>query len=63
MPEMGGLHLYKEKKKIDNNLKVCFLTAGEIYCEQLSGLALPSRFMRTLFLHRIKSEGRDREGR
>jgi hypothetical protein len=38
MPEMDGLHLYKEKKKIDNKVKVCFLTTGEIYCEQLSGL-------------------------
>lgn len=34
MPEMDGLHLYKEMKKIDNNVKVCFLTAGEIYYEQ-----------------------------
>jgi DNA-binding response OmpR family regulator len=32
MPEMDGFHLYKEMKKIDNNVKVCFLTAGEIYC-------------------------------
>ncbi|MGB6529842.1 MAG: response regulator [Candidatus Nitrosopolaris sp.] len=34
MPEMDGFHLYKEMKKIDNNVKVCFLTAGEIYREQ-----------------------------
>ena len=34
MPEMDGLHLYKEMKKIDNNIKLCFLTAGEMYHEQ-----------------------------
>jgi DNA-binding response OmpR family regulator len=34
MPEMDGFHLYKEIKKIDSKVKVCFLTAGEMYYEQ-----------------------------
>ena len=29
MPEMNGFQLHQEMKKIDNAVKVCFLTAGE----------------------------------
>ena len=31
MPEMNGFALYGEIKKLDETVKVCFLTAGEIY--------------------------------
>src|ERR671931_2606451 len=31
MPKMHGFELYREIRKIDNEVKVCFLTAGEIY--------------------------------
>lgn len=31
MPNMDGFELYDEVKKIDNNAKVCFLTASEMY--------------------------------
>src|SRR5690242_4318315 len=31
MPNMNGFELYREIKKIDKNVKVCFLTAGEMY--------------------------------
>jgi YesN/AraC family two-component response regulator len=31
MPKMNGFELYKEIRKIDDNVKVCFLTAFEIY--------------------------------
>ena len=34
MPDMNGFELYKEMKKIDDKVKVCFLTAGEIDYEQ-----------------------------
>src|SRR5215831_15628402 len=34
MPEMDGLHLYKEMKRIDSKVKVCFLTASEMYYER-----------------------------
>ena len=30
MPEMNGFELYKQIKKIDDKVKVCFLTAGEM---------------------------------
>ena len=34
MPEMDGFHLYQEMKKIDSKIKVCFLTASEMYYER-----------------------------
>jgi DNA-binding response OmpR family regulator len=33
MPEMDGFLLYQEMKKIENKIKVCFLTASEMYHE------------------------------
>ena len=32
MPKMNGFELYREIKKIDNKVKVCFLTASEFNC-------------------------------
>jgi DNA-binding response OmpR family regulator len=34
MPEMNGFELYTQIKKIDDKVKVCFLTAGEMDYEQ-----------------------------
>jgi DNA-binding response OmpR family regulator len=34
MPKMDGFELYDELKKKDNNVKVCFLTASELYYEE-----------------------------
>jgi DNA-binding response OmpR family regulator len=34
MPNMNGFDLYRELKKKDANVKVCFLTAFEIYYEE-----------------------------
>ena len=34
MPEMNGFQLHQEMKKIDNTVKICFLTAGEVYYER-----------------------------
>ena len=31
MPEMSGFSFYREIKKRDDKLKICFLTAGEMY--------------------------------
>jgi two-component system, OmpR family, response regulator ChvI len=31
MPDINGFELYKEIKKKDNEVKVCFLTAGDTY--------------------------------
>jgi DNA-binding response OmpR family regulator len=35
MPKMDGFDLYKELKKLDPDVKVCFLTASEKYREDL----------------------------
>src|SRR6266487_3796045 len=35
MPEMDGFKLYEEIKKMDNKVKVCFLTASEMYYKKL----------------------------
>jgi len=35
MPKMNGYELYKEIRKIDNKVKICILTASEIYNESL----------------------------
>jgi len=34
MPVMDGFRLYQEIKKIDSKVKVCFLTASELYYER-----------------------------
>jgi len=38
MPKMSGFELYKEIEKIDNKVKVCFITAFEVYYESLREL-------------------------
>jgi DNA-binding response OmpR family regulator len=35
MPKMNGFELYKELEKIDSHVKVCFITAFEVYYEAL----------------------------
>ena len=35
MPKMNGYELYREIRKMDAKLKVCFLSASEIYNESL----------------------------
>jgi len=49
LPEMNGFLFYRELKKLDRNLKICFLTAGEMYYWVYSDIfsSLPaSYFMR-----------------
>ena len=35
MPKMDGFDLYQEIKKIDGQVKICFLTASEMYYKKL----------------------------
>ena len=44
MPKMSGLDLYQKMKEIDNsNVKICFLTASELFYEEYRRLdAYPS---------------------
>jgi DNA-binding response OmpR family regulator len=41
MPNMNGFELYREIRKIDDKVKVCFLTAGEMDYK-VFGTELPS---------------------
>jgi DNA-binding response OmpR family regulator len=34
MPKMDGFELYDELKRKDSNVKICFLTASELYYEE-----------------------------
>ena len=34
MPDMNGFQLYREIKKIDSKVKVCFLTASEMFYDE-----------------------------
>ena len=43
MPKMNGYELYKEIRKIDDKIKICILTASEIYNESLK--APPPRLL------------------
>src|ERR671930_1124986 len=36
MPQMNGTKLYQEIRKIDDKVKVCFLTAGQLYSEMFT---------------------------
>jgi DNA-binding response OmpR family regulator len=38
MPQMDGFLLYEQLKKIDPRMKVCFLTASEMYHEEMRGM-------------------------
>ena len=38
MPEIDGFKLYEEIMKIDSNVKVCFLTASEVFYEEYRAL-------------------------
>lgn len=42
MPNMNGFELYREIRKIDHNVKVCFVTAFELYYEELKNKFQPS---------------------
>lgn len=38
MPKMDGFELYEELKKIDSKVKVCFMTAFDVYYDALKEL-------------------------
>jgi two-component SAPR family response regulator len=34
MPKMNGFELYQKMREIDSNVKICFLTASELFYEE-----------------------------
>ena len=41
MPKMNGFHLYQMIRKIDSKIKICFITASEMYNEQVRKEVFP----------------------
>ena len=41
LPKMNGFELYYRIKKLDDKVKVCFLTAGEMYYEEIRKKVAP----------------------
>jgi DNA-binding response OmpR family regulator len=39
MPEMNGFELYNEMKKVDDRVKVCFITAFEVQQVDMEGIS------------------------
>ena len=37
MPKIDGFEFYEQVKKVDLNVKVCFLAASETYYEKIGG--------------------------
>jgi two-component system, OmpR family, sensor histidine kinase VicK len=52
MPEMDGFQLYKKMKRIDSKVKVCFLTASEMYYERFRNEEELNEIPRDLFLQK-----------
>jgi DNA-binding response OmpR family regulator len=42
LPSINGFELYREIRKIDDKVKICFLTASEINYEELKKAVFPS---------------------
>ena len=57
MPKMNGFELYREIRKLDDKVKVCFMTAFDIKEDQLK-VAIPTlgEAKPTIFRKPIKSE-------
>jgi DNA-binding response OmpR family regulator len=57
MPKMTGIEFYQRMKKIDKKVKVCFITASEIYYyEKITKELLPNLGVRRLIRKPIKME-------
>ena len=52
MPEMDGFRLYQEMKRTDSKVKVCFLTASEMYYESFREEGECSAIDKNLFIRK-----------
>ena len=46
MPKMHGFELYREIRKVDGQVKICFLTAGEMYYGAYADIFAENKFIR-----------------
>jgi DNA-binding response OmpR family regulator len=52
MPEMNGLELCQKMNEIDSNVKICFLTASELFYEEYRRLDGYSRLDKAYFIQK-----------
>src|ERR671916_1175161 len=52
MPKMNGLDLYQKMKEIDSNVKICFLTASELFYEEYRRLDAYPRLDKAYFVQK-----------
>jgi two-component system response regulator ChvI len=52
MPEMSGFDLYQKMKEIDSKVKVCFLTASELFYEEYRKLDAKTRINEEHFVQK-----------
>jgi two-component system response regulator ChvI len=52
MPEMNGLELHQKMKEIDTNVKICFLTASELFYEEYRSLDKYPRVDKEYFIQK-----------
>ena len=51
MPKMNGFELYKRIRQIDDNAKVCFMTAFEVYYDEFKS-AFPDLIEKECFIRK-----------
>jgi CheY-like chemotaxis protein len=57
MPKMNGFELYQKIREIDSNVKICFLTASELFYEEYRRLDSYPRLNKAFFIQKpCKSE-------
>jgi YesN/AraC family two-component response regulator len=52
MPKMNGLDLHQKMKEIDSNVKICFLTASELFYEEYRRLDAFPRLGKVYFIQK-----------
>ncbi|MDQ3852397.1 MAG: response regulator [Thermoproteota archaeon] len=52
MPKISGFDLYQKMKEIDSNVKICFLTASELFYEEYRKLDAYPRLDKAYFIQK-----------
>jgi two-component SAPR family response regulator len=57
MPKINGFDLYQQMSEIDSNVKICFLTASELFYEEYRRLEVHPRLDKADFIQKpLRSE-------
>jgi DNA-binding response OmpR family regulator len=57
MPKINGFDLYQKMKKIDSNVKTCFLTASELFYEEYRKVGAYPRINKEKFIQKPVRSG------